>query len=59
MRIFRGRSQIHDELIFEVAKDEFDEVLKTVKDVMENVVKLQVPLTVDAEWGDSWGGFND
>ena len=51
--------QIHDELIFEVAKDEFDEVLKTVKDVMENVVKLQVPLTVDAEWGDSWGGFND
>lgn len=51
--------QIHDELIFEVAKDEFEEVLKIVKDVMENVVKLKVPLIVDAEWGDSWGKFDD
>lgn len=46
--------QVHDELIFEVPEDEL-EIMKTiVKDGMENVVDLSVPLTVDMGIGVSW-----
>lgn len=50
--------QVHDELIFEVPEDAVDETVKIVRDVMETasepVVKLDVPLTVDAGQGKSW-----
>ena len=35
-------------------KDEFKVVTQLMKDVMENVVKLDVPLIVDIEYGDDW-----
>lgn len=44
--------QIHDELCFNIHKDE--DVTK-IKDAMENCCKLQVPSKVDTEIGDSWG----
>lgn len=43
--------QIHDELVFDVYKDEIDEVIKIVKDKMENVYSLKVPLKVEIEYG--------
>ena len=43
--------QIHDELLFEVPKDEIEIFKKIVKDKMENVFKLKVPLSVDIEIG--------
>ena len=46
--------QIHDELIFNVVKDEKEEVKKIVKDKMENAYKLDVPLVVDIEEGTNW-----
>lgn len=46
--------QVHDELIFEVVKDELGEVMDLVKEVMENAVSLSVPLKVDANYGESW-----
>lgn len=46
--------QIHDELIIEARKDEVEEVKALMKDIMENAIKLDVPLTVDLEVGDSW-----
>ncbi|WP_353096666.1 DNA polymerase I [Tissierella praeacuta] len=46
--------QIHDELIIETEKDEIEEVKNMMKDIMENSIKLNVPLTVDLEIGDSW-----
>lgn len=46
--------QIHDELIFEVREDCIDEVSKYIKDQMENVIKLKVPLKVDIKVGRSW-----
>ena len=46
--------QIHDELIFNVYKDEIDVVKNIVKDKMENVYKLNVPLIVDIEEGKNW-----
>ncbi|MBQ7603098.1 MAG: DNA polymerase I [Clostridia bacterium] len=45
--------QIHDELIFDVPKEELPVVLKLVKYEMENVVKLNVPLTVSISYGEN------
>ena len=38
--------QIHDELVIDTIKEEEEEVNNLVKDVMENVIKLDVPLKV-------------
>ena len=38
--------QIHDELVIDTIKEEEEKVTKIVKDVMENVIKLDVPLKV-------------
>lgn len=50
--------QVHDELLFEVPKDAVDDTIGVVKHVMENacepVMKLDVPLTVDAGQGMNW-----
>lgn len=46
--------QIHDELIIEAHEDELEEVKKLLKDIMENAIKLEVPLLVDLEVGASW-----
>lgn len=45
--------QIHDELVFDVPQSELKEVLKLVKYEMENVVKLNVPLTVSISYGEN------
>ena len=46
--------QVHDELVIDCKKDEFDMVKKLLKEVMENVIKLEVPLLVDIEYGEDW-----
>ena len=46
--------QVHDELVFDVLKSEFDTVKNLIKDVMENTYKLKVPLKVDIEYGENW-----
>ena len=46
--------QIHDELIFNVYKEEKDIVKKIVINLMENAYKLSVPLVVDLEEGSDW-----
>lgn len=47
-------SQIHDELIFKVYEDENEEFYKTVKEIMENSVKLKVKLKVDGGYARDW-----
>jgi DNA polymerase I len=47
--------QVHDELVFEVPKSELEKTSAVIKDVMENVVDLGVPLDVEAGSGASWG----
>ncbi len=47
--------QIHDELLFEVPQGDIKKVAKFVKDVMENAVKLSVPVVVDIKYGKNWG----
>jgi DNA polymerase-1 len=46
--------QIHDELLFNVAKDDLKELAALVRDRMENVLKLDVPVRVDVKFGKNW-----
>lgn len=46
--------QVHDELIFNVYNNEKEELTKIVKETMENIYKLSVPLIVDIEYGNNW-----
>ncbi|MFA6159775.1 MAG: DNA polymerase, partial [Parcubacteria group bacterium] len=47
--------QVHDEIILEVKEEIAEEVGKKVREIMENVYKLKVPLVVDVKVGDNWG----
>ena len=46
--------QVHDELILNVKKDEFEEVKALLIDEMENAIKLHVDLDVDINSGSTW-----
>ncbi len=46
--------QVHDELVFEVAKGELETLRALVVDKMSSVVKLSVPLDVQVGTGRSW-----
>ena len=46
--------QVHDELIVEAHRDCADEAYRILTDCMENVIKLSVPLDVEAHMGSSW-----
>ena len=46
--------QVHDELVLEVTADELESVTTLVKDSMEKVVSLSVPLEVDVHYGKTW-----
>lgn len=48
-------SQVHDELIFEIPENELKNAVKLIKNKMENVCTLKVPLKVDVEIGQNWG----
>ena len=47
--------QVHDELIFEVKKDKLDFYAPKIKDIMQDVLKLRVPIIVDQSVGNNWG----
>ncbi len=52
--------QIHDELIFEVPKNELNEINNIIKEEMTSVAKsdlhsFSIPLTVDLNFGENWG----
>ena len=50
--------QVHDELIFEVPFNEVDTMKNLLKEEMESVIKLRVPLRVSIETGESWGDMH-
>jgi len=45
---------VHDELLFEVPKDQAEDVSAIVRDAMQNAVPLSVPLTVDVGIAENW-----
>ena len=46
--------QVHDELVFDVHKDEIDQMKALVKQAMESAVNLVVPMEAEMETGDNW-----
>jgi DNA polymerase-1 len=45
---------VHDELVFEAPMEQADEASAMVKELMQNAVKLAVPLDVDVGYADNW-----
>lgn len=46
--------QLHDELIFEVPENELHKLSQIVKNIMESVLKLNVPIEVTVKKGNNW-----
>ena len=46
--------QVHDELVFDVHRDELEEIKALVKDLMENALPLTVPVLVESGTGLNW-----
>ena len=49
-----GYDEVHDELVAEVTADEKEAVSKLLKETMESVVSLRVPLVADVNEGKNW-----
>jgi DNA polymerase-1 len=47
--------QVHDELVLEVPQKELGIIANLVKNEMEGVYLLHIPLKVDINWGKNWG----
>jgi DNA polymerase-1 len=45
---------VHDELVFEIKKEKVDEFVPKLKEAMESVYKLKVPLVVESKIGSNW-----
>jgi len=46
--------QVHDEIIIDAKKEEIDILKEILKEAMENVVKISVPLKIDINIGNNW-----
>ncbi len=46
--------QVHDELIFDCLNSELKEIEEIVKNTMENIIKLSVPIKVEVKTGANW-----
>ena len=46
--------QVHDELVFEVHKDDVEKATETIRQLMEEAMTLDVPLKVDVGVGKNW-----
>ncbi|MCR4459933.1 DNA polymerase I [Pseudescherichia sp. L3] len=46
--------QVHDELVFEVHKDDVEQVSQKIHELMENSTQLDVPLLVEVGSGENW-----
>lgn len=46
--------QVHDELVVECPRSELNELVRVVRNIMENAFKLDIPLTTEARWGTNW-----
>ncbi|KKR48526.1 MAG: polymerase protein [Candidatus Magasanikbacteria bacterium GW2011_GWC2_40_17] len=51
--------QVHDELVFEVKEEAIKKYADPIQTIMENVLKLRVPIKVEVEAGDNWGEMKE
>lgn len=46
--------QVHDELLFEIKNGSDPRIVDNIKNLMENVIELEIPIVVDAKIGNNW-----
>ena len=46
--------QVHDELVFDVHRDEIEQMQALVKTAMEQAVSMEVPMEVEMKTADNW-----
>lgn len=46
--------QVHDELLFDVYKEELDEMMTIIQDAMESAFQMDVPLKVEGAYASNW-----
>jgi DNA polymerase-1 len=46
--------QVHDELVLEVVEEELEQVSSILRETMEQIVELSVPLSIDINYGRNW-----
>ncbi len=46
--------QVHDELVFDAHKDEVDDLIPVIKNLMETALPLEVPVQAETGTGDNW-----
>lgn len=46
--------QVHDELVFDLYREEREHVVPMIREKMENAIKLDVPIVVDIGLGRNW-----
>jgi len=46
--------QVHDELVFDVPKEEVEQLSSIITERMKNAIELQVPIEVEAGTGNNW-----
>ena len=46
--------QVHDELVFELAPDEKDELIPHIEQIMKDAIPMQVPIVVESGTGSNW-----
>ena len=46
--------QVHDELVFDVKNNELELFQSNIKSLMESVVDMKIPLSVDIGYGKNW-----
>ena len=51
--------QVHDELVFEVKEDKVELWAKKLIPMMEQAIKLSVPVKVEGKVGDNWGEMEE
>ena len=47
--------QVHDELVFEVKENKVQKYIELIKPLMEEAIRLSVPVVCEAKIGDNWG----
>jgi DNA polymerase-1 len=47
--------QVHDELLFEAAEGEAEDLARVAKEVMQGAASISVPLIVETGVGGNWG----
>lgn len=46
--------QVHDELVFDAAKEEVDQISPVIRDLMKNAIPMSVPIEVEIDTGTNW-----